>query len=120
MLIKYKKTKDEFTTRIGDDTYVHVPDDIVLPEQSFDLEVGMGSVTLTDELRAEIKAASPHVRLANERVVEKIRAKYTGNDEMKMHREYVETGATAKTQAYLDHVADCRAWGATEKAKIGL
>ena len=46
---------------IGDDTYVHVPDDIVLPEQPFNIDVGIAPTTLTAELKAELKALSPHV-----------------------------------------------------------
>ncbi len=139
MILKYQKIIDDFTTHtlvepdykesdpritelytIGDVTFVHIPDGLVLPEQPFNLEVTMEEVTLTDELRAEIKALSPHVALINTRVVEKIRAKYSQDDEMKMHREYVEAGETEQTAAYIKHVADCRAWGRIEKAKIGL
>jgi len=57
---------------IGNDTYVHVPDLVVLPEQPSELEVTMESVTLTNELKAEIKALSPHIKLANYRLKERI------------------------------------------------
>lgn len=139
MILKYQKITDSFTTHtllepdyqegdiritelctIGEDTYVYVPEDIALPEQAFNIDVSMESITLTDELKAEIKAVSHHVQLINTRVVEKIREKYTGDDELKMHREFVQKGSTPETQAYIDHVAACRAWGSDEKTKIGL
>jgi hypothetical protein len=139
MIIKYQKTIDDNTTHtliepdyqegdprvtelctIGNETLVHIPDGVVLPEQSFDIEVTMEAVVLTGELKNEIKSLSPHVILINARVVDKIRAKYTQNDEMKMHREYVEAGGTDETAAYIEHVASCRAWGKSEKEKIGL
>lgn len=139
MILKYQKITDNFTTHtlrepdyqdgdpritelctIGDDTYVHVPDGLVLPEQPFSVDVGMETVILTAELKAEIKALSPHVSLINARVVGKIRQKYTADDELAIHREALEDSSTAELQTYIAHVADCRAWGAAEKAKIGL
>jgi len=139
MILKYQKATDEYTTYalvepdhvdgapratelcvIGDETYAHIPDDMVLPQQPANLEVGMETIVLTDELRAELKALSPHVRLINTRVVEKIREKYTTDDELKMHREFAQNGSTPTTQAYMDHVAASRVWGVAEKAKIGL
>jgi len=139
MILKYQKATDEFTTHalhepdyqegdpritelcaIGDVTYIHVPEDLVLPEQSDEIDATLEAVTLTDELKAEIKALSPHVRLINARVVEKIREKYSSNDEIKIHREYMENGSTTAITAYIDHVAACRAWGQDEKKKLGL
>ncbi|MBT4876356.1 MAG: hypothetical protein HON48_14260 [Desulfobacula sp.] len=136
MILKYQKIIDDYTTRtliephyqedaqritelctIGDDTYVHVPDSMVLPEQPFDMDVTMESIVLTDEMRAEISAVSPHMRLINTRVVEKIRKKYSENDEMKMLRQLAQG---AECQEYIEHIESCRAWGRTEKEKIGL
>lgn len=68
------------------------------------------------ELRAEILAASPHVRVINQRVVEKIHAQYSMDDEIKMLR----IAPSAETTAWNDHVEACRAWGRAEKAKLGL
>lgn len=68
------------------------------------------------DLRAEIQAASPHVRLINQRVVERIRAQYSIDDEIKMLR----IAPSAETVAWNDHVEACRAWGRAEKAKLGL
>ena len=129
MIIKYKKVQDEYTTytlvqpdykeddpritelcTIGEDTYINVPDGVKLPEQP--KQVIIEPITLTDELRAEIKAVSPHVKLINARVVEKIRAKYTPDDEFKMLR--------TKDEEYLVYVDKCTTWGTIEKNKIGL
>ena len=53
---------------IGEDTYIHIPDELELPEQPFNIDVGMEAVILTNELKAEIKALSPHFRLAYSRL----------------------------------------------------
>lgn len=71
---------------------------------------------LPAELRAQILAASPHVRLINQRVVEQIRAVYSQDDEIKMLR----IAPSAETTAWNEHVEACRAWGRAEKAKLGL
>ena len=137
MIKKYKKVNDEFTTygmlepdykdgdaritelcAIDGDTYVHIPEVFILPIQPD--QITLEDVTLTDELKAEIKAASPHIKLINKRVVAQIRGKYTFDDELKMHREYVQNGSTPETQAYIDHVETCRAWGQARKTLIGL
>ena len=141
MIIKYKKVLKQFDDRIsttytlvqpdykdtdprctelctiGEDTYVNVPDGVNLPEQP--KQIAMEVVTLTDELRAEIKAVSPHVKLINARVVEKIRGKYSVNDEFKMLR-IEANGEQVKSKKYFDHVDACIAWGAAEKGRIGL
>jgi hypothetical protein len=71
---------------------------------------------LPAELRAQIMAASPHVRLINTRVVDKIRSVYSQDDEIKMLR----IAPSPETVAWNDHVEACRAWGRAEKAKLGL
>ena len=137
MIKKYMKIITEYTTytllepdyqdddtrctelcTIGDDTYIHVPLDVTLPSQPE--QITLIDVDLTDELRSELKALSPHTRLINARVVEKIREKYTHDDEFKMHRKHMQGGATPETQAYINHVAAAMAWGVAEKGKIGL
>ena len=49
-------------------------------------------------------------------MVEKIRTKYTVDDEFKMLR----VGPSHETDAYNDHVEACRAWGRVEKERFGL
>jgi hypothetical protein len=95
-------------------TYVSVPDGITLPEQPEQITVE--EVALTDELKAAIRAASPHVQLIDERVVMKIREKYSVNDEIKLIRQ----GASDDFTAYNDYVETCRAWGAAAKARLGV
>jgi hypothetical protein len=95
-------------------TYVAIPDDHELPEQPEQITVE--PVTLTDELRAAIKSVSPHVRLINARVIEKIRAVYSVDDEIKCLR----LAPSDETDAWNAHVEACRAWGTEEKAALGL
>ena len=130
MLIKYKKIQDEYTTyrliepedikctelcTLGDYTYVHVPEDTVLPSQHDQLTIS--EVTLTDELKNSIKLSSKHVKLINERVVIKIREKYSLNDELKMHR--LNKNSSEFTD-YNTFVKSSISWGVQEKSKIGL
>ena len=71
---------------------------------------------LTDELKEKIKSATPHVRLINQRVVEKIREKYSEDDEFKMLR----LAPSDESALYNDYVEECRALGRKEKGKLGL
>lgn len=95
-------------------TYVSVPDGVALPEQP--KEISVEEITMTTELGDAIKAVSLHVALINERVVAKIRERYSVDDEFKMLR----IGPSNETDAYNDHVEACRAWGRAEKEKFGL
>lgn len=95
-------------------TYVAVPDGVVLPLQP--VEIMVVTVTLTDELREQIKATSPHVSLINRRVVEMIREKYSADDEIKI----MSLPLSTESAAYSAYVRSCREWGATEKARLGL
>ena len=71
---------------------------------------------LPADLRDAIRAASPQVRLIDQRVVEQIRARYTVDDEIKLLR----IAPSAETSAWNAYAEDCRAWGRAEKAKLGL
>ena len=138
MIYSYEKFTDEYTTytlvepdynllntdsritelsTIDGLTYVHVPDDIVLPEQSEQIKGTIKEVILTDELKELIKNASSHVDLIRKRVVDKIRQKYTIEDEIKFLRTGLDTDEGIVYNAYVE---ECRAWGNTEKAKLGL
>jgi len=102
---------------IGGITYVCLPDGATLPaDQPKEISSTISVVTLTAEQIAEIKAASPHVRLINRRVAEMITAEYSMADEIKLLR----TAPSAEFDAYNAHTEACRAWGRTEKAKLGL
>jgi hypothetical protein len=93
-------------------TYVSVPDSITLPLQPE--QIAVEAAELTPELIAAIRAVSPHIALINERVVERIRERYSINDEIKMLR----IGPSPETEVYNDHVEACRAWGRGEKEKL--
>lgn len=95
-------------------TYVAVPPGVQLPEQP--PEIALQPVALTPELKAAISAASVHVQLINERVVMRIRAVYSADEEIAA----VRSQPSAAYSAYTAHVEACRAWGAAEKAKLGL
>jgi len=129
-ILSYQKITDEFTTHcldvagmtelctIGKDTYVSVPDDAKTADVK---TVEIKDVELTDELKIKIKAESPHAKLINERVVAKIREKYSIDDELKLLRQKaMEKVDPAAMKAYDDHVEACVLWGVEEKAKMGL
>jgi len=102
---------------VGGITYVCLPDGATLPaEQPQEIADTIAVVVLTAEQIVEIKAASPHVRLINRRVAEMIAAEYSMADEIKLLR----TAPSAEFDAYNAHTEACRAWGRTEKAKLGL
>ena len=98
-------------------TFVALPDGVALPEnQAGEIASSIATVTLTDALRSAIKAASPHVRLINDRVREAIADRYSMADEIKLLR----TAPSAECIAYNAYAEECRDWGRSEKAKLGL
>ncbi len=149
-LFSYRKTSDAHTTyelhmpdaqgeegeiycaelgTIDGLTYVSVPDGVTLPEQLPQVAATLQTVTLTPELRAQLKATSPHCALISERMVQKIRARYLIDDEMFFAR--IGVGAAtgmytptpdelAEMQAFGEFVEAVRLWGRAERAKLGL
>ena len=112
---------------LGDITYLSVPDGVTLPDQPPEIE--LTPVTLSPELREQIKAASPHIQLISERMIQKIRAQYSVDDEMFFSRigvgaatgMYAPTvGEMADMQAFGLFVEGVRQWGRDERAKLGL
>jgi hypothetical protein len=98
-------------------TYVSLPDGAVLPpEQPAEIAASIEPVARDPVLREELKVASPHVRLINQRVRERIAARYTVEEEIKLLR----TAPSVEFEAYNAYAEDCRAWGRAEKAKLGL
>ncbi len=109
----------EIATLADGRTIVCLDDGATLPaEQPAQIAASIEALPnpLPAELRAQIMDASPHARLINQRVVEKIRAEYSVDDEIKMLR----IAPSAETTAWKDHVEACRAWGRAERAKLGL
>lgn len=108
----------ELCTLADGRTVVVLFDGYTLPaEQHATIASTIEVLTLTDALRAEIKAASPHVRLINQRVREAIASRYSLTDEIKLLRT---AAPSAEMDAYNAWVEECRAWGRAEKAKLGL
>lgn len=108
-------------------TYVAVPESVTLPDQP--PEITVEAVTLTPELKAAIRAASPHCAFIDERRQLKIRAAYTPDDETYMTRiglkQALNAGAMSPSEgaalmAYNTHVEGCIAWAKGERAKLGL
>jgi len=98
-------------------TYIALPDGAALPDdQPAEIADSIESVTLTPTLIADLKAASPHVRLINQRVVEQIAEQYSLQGEIKLLR----TAPSEEFDIYNAHVEACRAWGRAEKEKLGL
>lgn len=86
-------------------------------------------VTLTPELRDRIKAVSPHCQFIDARMQDKIRARYSAEDEMYFARigtgvalgvYAFEPGEEAALLEYGAHVESVRQWGRDERAKLGL
>jgi hypothetical protein len=138
-IYRYRKVTDEYTTHclcepdyerldaperitelctLGGWTYASVPDDLSLPPQPEIIAATLEEVDMEElpELKAEIIAAAPACIGIRGRVVDRIRERYSVNDEIKMLR----TGPTEESEAYNDYVEACRTWGRQEKAKLGL
>ena len=135
-IYKYRKVTDKFTTHtlkepdvregetritelctVAGETFVSVPDGVKMPVQPATIASTVKEVlNFKPGEKDKIKKASPYVRLISQRVVEKIRKRYSINDELKMLR----TGPTAETAEYFDYCEACVAWGKAEKAKLGV
>jgi hypothetical protein len=146
MILKYQKITDNYTTytllepdyqeedlkcvelcTIGNYTYVFVPEGTVLPDQPE--QIIIEEITLTKELREEIKLASPHVQLSYKRLNERIRSKYSLDDEQYFSR--ISIGALTGSyemqedepvliQEYQTWVEECREIARQERASWGL
>ena len=105
-------------------------DGFTLPaNQHAEIVASIEPLDLTDALREEIKAISPHVRLIAQRMQDQIRAMYSGEDEMYFARigtgaalgmYTFEPGETEALTVYGAHVEAVRQWGRAERAKLGL
>jgi len=96
-------------------TYVSLPDGVDLPTpQADEIAASIQLITPDDTLKAAIKAASPHYRLINTRVVEQIRSRYTVDEEIKALR----LAGSAEAIAWAAWVDNCRAWGRAEGLKL--
>jgi len=112
---------------VGDETYVSLPDDAVLPEQL--PEINCQPVTMTEELKSALKAINPHCKLVDQQIKDKIRERYDAEDEMYFSRISIgvvmgvyqflpgEQEAVLEYGAYVESV---REWAREERDKIGL
>ena len=120
----------ELATLADGRTVVCLPDGATLPtEQPAQIAASIQPLTLTPELRAEIRANSPHMRLIDQRVIEKIRAAYSIDDEMYFARIGVgaATGMYTPTpdelaamQAFGVFVEGIRQWARAERESLGV
>ena len=108
-------------------TYVSVPEGAPIPEQH--PEITLSLVTLTPELRDQIKLASRAIVLIDQGVVDTIRGKYSTDDEMYFSRIGVgvalgaytfEAGEQEALLAFGDFVEACRKAGREQRAALGL
>ena len=109
---------------------VVVFDGFTLPgNQPAEIAASIEALTLTDDLKDQIKAASPQVQLIYARTEQRIRDVYSASDEAKYARIGVgvalgvytfATGEQAELLAFGAHCEACRQWGRDERAKLGL
>ena len=108
-------------------TFVAVPAGVALPDQP--TEITLELVTLTPELRDQLKAASVHCTLIAERMEQRIRERYSLSDEAYFARIGVGAALGSYTfgagemeamMAFGAHVEAARQWGRDERVKLGL
>ena len=107
--------------------YVYFPDNVTVPEQPE--EIQWTELTLTDELKEQIKANSRQCQLISQWMQEKIRAAYPLEDEQYFARIGVgvtlgaytfQPGEQEALLAFGAFVESVRQWGRDERAKFGL
>lgn len=110
-------------------TYVSVPEGVELPGQMPAIAGTLEPATMDDALREAVKAASPQCWLIAERVIGRIREKYSTDDELYIARIAVgalqgtytmlpgEAGLIAQYQA---DVEAAREWGRQQREALGL
>lgn len=107
-----------------------VPAGVALPDdQPASVTESLERVSLTAELREQIKAASPHCQLISQRVIERIRERYSVDDELFFARIMIgaqaglytlEAAEMAEVEAFKVWVEDAREWGRAQRAGLGL
>lgn len=107
--------------------YVYFPDNITIPEQP--PEIQWTELTLTDELKEQIKTNSRQCQLISQWMQDRIRTKYSLEDEQYFSRIGVGVALGAYTfqpgeqealLAFGAFVESIRQWGRDERAKFGL
>ena len=120
MILRYQKITDQYTTYTlkepenqdnlscielctllennNNYTYVYVPDQLILPEQPE--QITIEQVTLDQDLLNRIKKESPRVQLSYKRLQDRIRSKYSIEDEQYFTR--ISIGALSGLYAMQD------------------
>lgn len=142
-IVSYQKYIDSETTKtlnapegstelctLGRITYVAIPAGEVLSEdQPLQIADSIELVQMTNTLRDNIKAASPHCKLIAKRVEDRIRSRYSLEDELYFARISVgaltgqytfEPGEAEAVAAFGEFVEECRQWGRDQRAALGL
>ena len=78
--------------------------------------IGFNVEAVSEELRENLCAQSPHVQLIQQRVRDKISELYSVYDEIKLLR----TAPSPEFDVYNEHAELCRQWGREQKALLGL
>jgi hypothetical protein len=142
IIYQYKKHIDSVTTiymKLPEDTiynelavidgitYVSVPDNVVLPEQPTEISVTVAEIT--DDLRSRLRKESAHLQLIDNQFTEKLRKKYSVEDELYFNRiaigfllgKYVfEDDEMGLLSEYQQFVEDLREWARNERKNLGL
>ena len=108
-------------------TYVSVPDNVELPEQPKEISVSVAEIT--EDLKLKLRKESAHLQLIDKQFTEKLRKKYSIDDELYFARiaigflmgKYVfeddEMGLLSEYQIFVE---DLRQWARDERTKLGL
>ena len=110
-------------------TYVYWPGGLTIPDQPTEIVNGIGEVTLTDELKTQIKDNCPHVKLSYQRLRDRIRSVYSIDDEQYFSR--ISIGSLSGTYtmqddepgeitAYQTLVEESRETARLERVALGL
>lgn len=141
-IVSYRKKSDQYTTYtlnvpdgstelcdIDGVTYVSIPDGETLPEQEPEIADSVETVTLDETLRERIKKESIHCKIINERMVKKIRERYTQDDEFFLARiaagmvigmYELQPGEEDEIAQYKAYTEAVREWGRQQRALLGL
>lgn len=112
---------------LGADTYVWAPEGATIPEQPE--EINWAATTPTQEVKEQLKAASPRCKLIADEMQRRIREVYPLEEEQYFSRIGVGAALGAYTfqpgeqealLAFGDYVESERQWGREQRATIGL
>jgi hypothetical protein len=89
-----------------------------VPEENEEAPAEPEEIEVTDEIKGVLRAAAPLYQFINARVAEKIRERYSLEDELQLlRRRDKDPEAVAR---YDQFVEECVAWGTDQKKELGL